>query len=149
MATDCGCNTCLCYIFYYFKATSIAINKTKQIRLNSYSTAYPASNSLCFVVIQQIMMTSSNGSIFLATGPLCGEFTDHQGFPLTKASDAALWFFLSVWINGWTNNREAGDLRRHHAHYDIFLGLHCYTGSGAVTSMIAPSYNWPRFNAAT
>ena len=22
-------------------------------------------------------------------------------------------------INGWVNNREAGDLRRHHAHYDV------------------------------
>ena len=25
----------------------------------------------------------------------------------------------SVWINGWENNREAGDLSRHHAHYDL------------------------------
>ena len=23
-----------------------------------------------------------------------------------------------AWINGWANNRKAGDLRRHHAHYD-------------------------------
>ena len=22
-------------------------------------------------------------------------------------------------INGWVNNREAGDLRRNHAHYDV------------------------------
>ena len=25
------------------------------------------------------------------------------------------------WINGWVNNREAGDLRRHRAHYDVTL----------------------------
>ena len=32
----------------------------------------------------------------------------------------ALMFHLScVWINGWVNNREAGDLRRHHGHYDV------------------------------
>ena len=24
-----------------------------------------------------------------------------------------------AWINGWVNNREAGDLRRHRAHYDV------------------------------
>ena len=24
-----------------------------------------------------------------------------------------------AWINGWVNNREAGDLRRHLAHYDV------------------------------
>ena len=31
----------------------------------------------------------------------------------------ALMFSLSVWKNGWVNNREAGDLRRHRAHYDV------------------------------
>ena len=40
------------------------------------------------------MMTSSNGSIFRATGPLCGEFTGPRWIPRTKASDAALWCFL-------------------------------------------------------
>ena len=38
-----------------------------------------------------------------------------------KASDVELWCFLwsAPWINGWVNNREAGDLRRHRAHYDV------------------------------
>ena len=26
---------------------------------------------------------------------------------------------VCTWINGWVNNREAGDLRRHTAHYDV------------------------------
>ena len=26
---------------------------------------------------------------------------------------------ICAWINGWVNNREAGDLRRHRAHYDV------------------------------
>ena len=26
---------------------------------------------------------------------------------------------ICVWINGWVNNREAGDLRRHRGHYDV------------------------------
>ena len=41
------------------------------------------------------MMTSSYGNIFRVTGPLCGEFTGHRWIPLTKASDAELWGFLS------------------------------------------------------
>ena len=47
----------------------------------------------------------------------------HRWIPLTKANDAELWCFLwSVpWINGWVNNQEAGDLRRHRAHYDIIV----------------------------
>ena len=26
---------------------------------------------------------------------------------------------ICIWIDGWENNREAGDLRRHRAHYDV------------------------------
>ena len=26
---------------------------------------------------------------------------------------------ICAWINGWVNSREDGDLRRHHAHYDV------------------------------
>ena len=35
---------------------------------------------------------------------------------------------VCVWINGWVNNGEAGDLRRHRPHYDAFLMIaenHC------------------------
>ena len=32
---------------------------------------------------------------------------------------ALIFSLISVWINGWVNNREAGDLRRYHAHYDV------------------------------
>ena len=42
--------------------------------------------------------------------------------PRTKASDAELWCLLwSAWINDWVNNREAGDLRRHRARYDVIV----------------------------
>ena len=41
---------------------------------------------------------------------------------------------ICVWINGWVNNGEAGDLRRHRAYYDvivmdqnIFLDAYCGT----------------------
>ena len=30
-----------------------------------------------------------------------------------------MFFFICAWINGWENNRKAGDLRRHRAHYDV------------------------------
>ena len=41
------------------------------------------------------MMMSSNGNIFRVTGHLCGEFTGPWWIPRTKASDTALWCFLS------------------------------------------------------
>ena len=32
---------------------------------------------------------------------------------------ALMFSLICAWINGWVNNREAGDLRRHRAHHDI------------------------------
>ena len=34
---------------------------------------------------------------------------------------ALIFSLIGVWINGWVNNREAGDLRRYRAHHD-FIG---------------------------
>ena len=34
---------------------------------------------------------------------------------------ALIFSLICVWINGWVNNREAGDLRRHRAHYDVIV----------------------------
>ena len=67
----------------------------------------------------RVMMTSSSASIFCVTGPVSGEFTGHRGIPVTKACDAELGCFLCAWWNGWLNTRDAGDLRRHRAHYDV------------------------------
>ena len=43
--------------------------------------------------------------------------------PRTKASDAELWCFIisAHWINGWVNNREAGDWRHRRAHHDVIV----------------------------
>ena len=34
---------------------------------------------------------------------------------------ALMFHLICTWINGWVNNREAGDLRRHRAHYDVTI----------------------------
>ena len=36
---------------------------------------------------------------------------------------ALMFSFICVWISGWVNNREAGDLRPHRAHYDVIVML--------------------------
>ena len=74
-------------------------------------------------------MTSSNGNTFRVTGPLCGELTGRRSpvagrrwIPRSKASHAELWCSVIFdWINSWVNNRGAGDLRRHRAHYDTIV----------------------------
>ena len=34
---------------------------------------------------------------------------------------ARMFSFIYAWINDWVNNREAGNLRRQHGHYDVIL----------------------------
>ena len=34
---------------------------------------------------------------------------------------ALMFTLICVWINGWVNNREAGDLRRYRAHHDVIV----------------------------
>ena len=55
------------------------------------------------------MMTSSNGNIFRITGTFCVNSPVTGKFPSQRP----------VTRNGWANNRDAGDLRRNHAHYDV------------------------------
>ena len=38
---------------------------------------------------------------------------------------ALMFSLICVWINGWVNNREAGDLRRYRTHYDVIVMETC------------------------
>ena len=80
---------------------------------------------------------------FRESDPLYGEFTGNRWIHLTKASDAELWCFLwsAPWINGWVDNREAGDLRCHRAHYDVIVMMH-YSASMCWGSLPEPSLNF-------
>ena len=64
-----------------------------------------------------IMMTSSNGNIFHVTRHLCVENSQHKG----QWRGASMFSMICVWINGGVNNRQAGDLRRYRAHYDVIV----------------------------
>ena len=81
------------------------------------------------------MITSSNGNIFRVTGPLCGEFTGVRGIPRSPVNSpnkgqwrgALMFSLICIWINGWVNNREAGDLRCHHTHHNVIV-MHTVQG---------------------
>ena len=51
---------------------------------------------------------------------------------------------ICSWINGWINNREAGDLRRHRAHYDVTVMCVSYDNKAVtlITPSIAVLSNW-------
>ena len=68
------------------------------------------------------MMTSSNGNIFRVIGLCAGNSPVPVNSPHKGQWRGALMFSLiCVWINGWVNNREAGDLRRYLGHYDVIV----------------------------
>ena len=58
------------------------------------------------------MMTSSNGNILRPPVK-----SPHKG----QWRGALMFSLICVQINAWENNREAGDLRRYHAHYDVIV----------------------------
>ena len=68
------------------------------------------------------MMTSSHGNIFRVTDLCEGNSpvnSPHKG----QWGGALVFSLIYVWANGWVNNRDAGELRRHWAYYAITLCL--------------------------
>ena len=55
-------------------------------------------------------------AICAENSPVTGEFLAQR--PVTRSFEV---FFDLRLINGWVNNGEAGDLRRHRAHYDVIV----------------------------
>ena len=70
---------------------------------------------------EYIMMTSSNGSIFRVTGPLCGEFTVTGEFPAQRPVTRNFDVFFDPRLNkrlskhswGWWFEMPSGSLWRH------------------------------------
>ena len=48
---------------------------------------------------------------------------------------------IYVWINGWVNNHEAGDLRRSQAHYDVIV-MKLVSFNNSFIEVWALGYNW-------
>ena len=59
-------------------------------------------------------------AICAGNSPVPGEFPTQR--PVTQSFD--FFSLICVWINGWVNNREAADLRRYRAHYDVTVMIH-------------------------
>ena len=54
---------------------------------------------------------------------------------------ALMFSLIYAWINDWVNNREAGDLRRQHGHYDVIVMQRKHTPKTRVTGLCEG--NWP------
>ena len=63
----------------------------------------------------------------VGNSPVPGEFPTQR--PVTRNFEFTL---ISARINGWVNNREAGDLRRHRIHYEVTVM--CFSWGGFSTT---------------
>ena len=63
-------------------------------------------------------METFSALLILCAGnsPVTGEFPAQR--PVTRSFDV---FFDLAWVKNWADNRDAGDLRRHRAHYDVIV----------------------------
>ena len=90
------------------------------ITLSTRNSAWGVPQSILWKHHGCNMMMSSDRNIFHVTGLLCG--VNHRWIPREGKWRGPLVFSLiCAWTNGWVNNREVGDLRRHRVHYDVTL----------------------------
>ena len=67
------------------------------------------------------MMSLSNGDIFPCDCSfVCGiDRSPVNSPPIRQWRGVLMFSLICSWINCWVNNLEAGDLKRHRAHYDV------------------------------
>ena len=98
---------------------------------------------IIFVLFQKYIRSLSlaNWNTFIQTSSLQNSIWRHQikTFSALLAQSpvnsphkgqwrgAFMFSLICAWINGWVNNREAGDLRRHRAHYDVSVMFKNFT----------------------
>ena len=68
------------------------------------------------------MMTSSNENISASLAPCVGNSLVTGEFP-PQRTVTRVFSLICAWINGWANNREAGDLTRRGVHHDVIVTM--------------------------
>ena len=101
--------------------------------------------SVCFrgdLTIKTVMVTSSlEMETFSALLAIVREIHRSPVNSLYKGKwpGALMFSLICAWMNSWVNNREAGDLRRHCAHYNITVMSSC------VCAQILACHNYLRY----
>ena len=89
-----------------------------QMKLNGWHDVH-ARNMNTLWWRHQMETFSALLAIWAGNSPVTGEFP-HNG----QWRGALMLSLICAWMNDWVNNREAGDLRRHRAHYDVIVMVH-------------------------
>ena len=76
---------------------------------------------VCFEEIWTFTWWRHQMETFSAVLTICaGNLPVTSDFPIQRPATRILMFsVICAWMNAWVNNREAGDLKHHCAHYDV------------------------------
>ena len=107
------------------KALLFFFKRTRCIQSNKRNSLHMIYGMYCRIKLMQISWWRHQMETFSRNWPFVwGIHRSPVNSPHKDQWRGALMFSLiCVWINGWVNNREAGDLRRYHAHYDVTVML--------------------------
>ena len=106
------------------RCQSARLSVSLSVRALEFIVAQPTKILYASFTWWRHQMETFSALLALSAGnsPVAGEFPAQR--PVTRNFDV---LFDLRWVNGWVNNREAGELRCHRAHYDviemIFAGL--------------------------
>ena len=110
---------------YYFRIITCDVARHPSLRLLSWPLPLFSSHCNTFegrVPVDftwwrhQMETFSALQALCAGNSPVTSEFPAQR--PVTRSFNV---FFDLRLINGWVNNREAGDLRRHRGHYDVIV----------------------------
>ena len=73
-------------------------------------------------------------ALYVGNSPVTGEFP-HKG----QWRGALIFSLICVWTNGWVNNRNFGDFRRHRAHYDVTV-TQCFSNWWPIFKRVAVTW---------
>ena len=142
------CDKCGCIYIYVSIAMYFLVNALIPISIFilSFPTLSTPSNSIQAVHSYRPELFNHDDVIkwkhFSRYWPFVRGIRRPRWIPLTKASDAELWWFslICAWITGWVNNSEVGDLRRHLAHYDVIVmsNLRCCLAAQTIVTVQLP-----------
>ena len=103
-----------------------------------YNTGFKITNNILYHYKPKMSWLRHHMQTFSALLAICAGNSPVNGeFPATL-----MFSLICAWINGWINNGEAGDLRRHLAHYDVTVMMSLWR-CVAMSEVIVPSGNKP------
>ena len=103
------------YVLEYIQKWNKIIHLELNYRTNVFENKYQYSTVTPWWS-HQMETFSALLAICAGNSPVPGEFP-HKG----QWRGDLMFSLICVWINGWVNNRKAGDLRRYCAHYDVIV----------------------------